>query len=146
MSMDPAAIIAAFGGPGLLVISFIAATIVPLSSEAALIAALAMGFPGTEALVWASAGNCLGITLNYSLGRLGRKTLDDDTEPAGRVARIMRWLERYGKWGLLLSWLPVVGDPLTLVAGIGRVNFIFFVVVAFGVRVLRYWLIIMAFA
>ena len=144
--MNVDSLLLAYGGPGLLLVSFIAATIVPLSSEAAVIAALALGMPSFEALVWASIGNCLGITLNYWLGRLGRKSIDRDPNSPGRIARMMRWLERYGKWSLLFSWLPVVGDPLTLVAGVTRVNFLFFVVVAFAVRVLRYWLLIIAIA
>ncbi|MBC8145396.1 MAG: DedA family protein [bacterium] len=145
--MDIEALIVSYGGPGLLLISFIAATIIPLSSEAAVIAAVWLVLPPTETLVWASVGNCLGITLNYWLGRLGRKKIDDrGKEPTGRVARTVRWLERYGKWSLLLSWLPFVGDPMTLVAGVSRVNFLFFVVVAFSVRVLRYWLVLIAIA
>lgn len=144
--MDVDSLIASYGGPGLLAISFIAATIIPLSSEAAVIAAIAFGMPSVETLVWASIGNCLGITLNYWLGRLGRKSIDARPEATGRLARTMRWLESYGKWGLLLSWLPFVGDPLTLVAGVTRVNFLFFVIVAFSVRVLRYWLVIIAVA
>jgi membrane protein YqaA with SNARE-associated domain len=141
--MDPEALVGSLGGPGLLLVAFIAATIVPLSSEAAVAAAVAYGFPPIEALVWASVGNCLGVTLNYWLGRLGRRTIDH-ANPDRRSARAIRWFERYGKWGLLLSWLPIVGDPLTLVAGIIRVNFLFFVVVAFGVRVLRYWALVVA--
>jgi membrane protein YqaA with SNARE-associated domain len=141
--MDVEALISTYGGPGLLVVSFIAATIIPLSSEAAVAAAVAYDFPPLEALVWASVGNCLGVTLNYWLGRLGRKTIDARA-PNRSSARAVRWFERYGKWGLLLSWLPIVGDPLTLVAGIIRVNFLFFVIVGYGVRVLRYWLLILA--
>lgn len=142
--MDPETMLATYGGPGLLVVAFIAATIVPFSSEAAVYAALAMGFPQVEALVWASIGNCLGITLNYWLGRVGRRTLSLEEKPEGKTARALRWFERYGKWGLLLSWLPFVGDPMTLVAGIIRVNFLFFVVVGFSTRILRYWIIVVA--
>jgi membrane protein YqaA with SNARE-associated domain len=141
---DPASLVATYGGPGLLVASFVAATIVPLSSEAAVYAAVALGFPKLEALVWASIGNCLGVTLNYWLGRFGRGAIDREARPDRRSARAMRWFERYGRWGLLLSWLPIVGDPLTLVAGVLRVNFLFFMAVAYSVRILRYWLLILA--
>jgi membrane protein YqaA with SNARE-associated domain len=136
--------VAEYGGAGLMVIAFVAATIVPIGSEAALLGAIALGLPKIEALVWASVGNCLGVTLNYWMGRLGRKSFGGGSDPTSRSGRVIRWLDRYGKWGLLLSWLPFVGDPLTLVAGITRVNFLFFVVVAYAVRILRYWLLILA--
>lgn len=142
--MEAEQLIADYGGPGLLVIAFIAATIVPIGSEAALIASIALGFPKAEALVWASLGNCAGVTFNYWLGRLGRRRFGGTADPDSRSARAFRWFERYGKWGLLLSWLPFIGDPLTLVAGVIRVNFLFFMIVAFGVRVLRYWAIVLA--
>jgi membrane protein YqaA with SNARE-associated domain len=144
--MDIDRLIVEYGGVGLLAVSFVAATIVPLSSEAAVAAAVALGLPSIETLAWASAGNCLGVTLNYWLGRLGRKTIDADAISKGVTLRALRWLERFGKWGLLASWLPIVGDPLTLVAGISRVNFLFFVIVAFAVRILRYAALIAALA
>ena len=131
-------IILNYGGPGLMMISFIAATILPFSSEAAVFAMSRLGLPPLEILVWASVGNCLGVTFNYFLGRLGsRKILGDETRRA-KSERALKWMEKYGKWSLLLSWLPVVGDPLTIVAGIGRINFLFFAVVCYGVRVARY--------
>lgn len=133
-----------FGGPGLLVIAFVAATLVPIGSEAALIGAIALGLPRTDALVWASIGNCLGVTLNYWLGRLGRRRFGGTSDVDSWSARALRWFERFGKWGLLMSWLPFIGDPLTIVAGIGRVNFIFFMLVAYSVRILRYYLLVIA--
>jgi len=133
-----------YGGPGLMLIAFIAATIVPVGSEAALIGAIAFGLPKTEALVWASIGNCLGVTLNYWMGRLGRSRFGGGADPDTRSARAVRWLDRFGPWGLFLSWLPFIGDPLTLVAGVTRVNFLYFVLVAYSVRVLRYWVLVVA--
>jgi membrane protein YqaA with SNARE-associated domain len=131
-----------YGGIGLLAVSFVAATLVPLSSEAAVYAAVALGMSSPEVLLWASLGNCLGVAFNYGLGRWGsrsvlRRALDGGS---GRVA--VRWTQRYGKWALLLSWLPIVGDPLTFVAGIMRVHPTFFAATAFPVRVIRYVIVI----
>ena len=62
---------------------------------------------------------------------------------SGRAA--LRWTERYGLPALLLSWLPVIGDPLTLAAGVGRIRLLWFVPLVAGLRVARYaallWLV-----
>ncbi|MEO5929057.1 MAG: YqaA family protein [Candidatus Kapaibacterium sp.] len=134
--------IRSYGGMGLLVISFIAATIFPLSSELALAAALRLGMPPMESLLYASLGNSLGVIFNYGLGRWGSETVLKKTLASRAGRRAQGWTERYGKWTLLLSWLPIIGDPLTLLAGVARVNFLFFLIVSSGVRVARYGVII----
>jgi len=48
------------------------------------------------------------------------------------------WYQRYGKWSLLLSWLPVIGDPLTVVAGVLKVPFVIFVVLVTIAKLGRY--------
>lgn len=136
------ALVADWGGPGLLVISFLAATLLPFSSEAGVVGALALGLDPISVLIWASVGNCLGVTLNYVLGRWGSEHVIDRSLNSRAGRRALAWSERYGKWGLLLSWLPLIGDPLTLAAGILRVNAAFFAAVAFPVRVFRYALIV----
>lgn len=140
--MDPHTILTTYGGWGLLALSFVAATLVPLSSEAALFGALKMGMPPLEALVWASVGNCLGVAFNYALGRWGSTTVLRRPLESRGGRRALAWSERYGKWSLLLSWAPIVGDPLTIVAGVLRVNMLFFAVVALGTRVARYGLLV----
>lgn len=108
---------------GLFVTAFIAATILPLQSEAALVALLLTGDRPWWALVAAaSAGNVLGSLTNWMLGRGIERYRDRKWFPADGKAldRAQRWYRRYGKWSLLLSWAPVVGDPLTVVAGVLR--------------------------
>ncbi|WP_412067600.1 YqaA family protein [Rubrivirga sp. IMCC43871] len=128
----------AWGPVGLCAAAFVGATLVPVSSEAAFVAAVAAGLAGPVALLWASVGNTAGCLLNYAVGRLAR----DRVEPrlgasrAGRAA--VRWTERYGTPALLLSWLPIIGDPLTLAAGVGRVRLAVFVPLVAGLRVARY--------
>ena len=103
---------------GLFVIAFLAATILPFSSEVALGGALLAGVSPFEAIAAASAGNCLACLLNYGLGSLFRERAKRALEGSWGGKKAVVWIERFGPWALLLSWLPVVGDPLTIVAGL----------------------------
>ena len=122
----------------LMAFSFLAATIVPVSSEAALASALALDIQPLLALFFASIGNCAGVAFNYWLGWKGEEKLLHKHLQKRSVARAYRITQKWGKWSLLLSWLPVIGDPITILAGILRVNFAFFSAVAFPLRFLRY--------
>lgn len=128
----------AWGLPGLFLAAFLAATVLPFSSEAALVGALAAGVPVGPALVVASVGNTLACALNYGLGWwLGERMRPRlESSRGGRAA--LRWSERWGAWALLASWLPVVGDPLTIVAGLARVRPWLFAVIVPALRVARY--------
>ena len=130
--------LALWGGPGLFVAAFVGATLVPISSEAAFVAVLATGFPVPSALAWATAGNSLGCALNYGLGRWSRDRIEPRllASRSGRTA--LRWTERAGVPALLLSWLPVVGDPLTLAAGVARVRPVVFAALVVSLRFGRY--------
>jgi len=107
---------------GLFLAAFLAATLLPAQSEGLLVALLLSGHPWPALLLVASAGNVLGSLLNWYLGRGIARYQDRRWFPVGPAAleRARRWYGRYGRWTLLLSWLPVVGDPLTLVAGVMR--------------------------
>jgi len=131
-------LIVAYGGIGLMVVSFVAATILPFSSEAAVYGALRLGMAPGEVLLFASVGNCLGVLFNYWIGRWGSESLLHRAMQGRAGRRAIDWSGRYGKWALLLSWLPFIGDPLTIIAGIMRVRIVFFIAVACGTRVLRY--------
>ena len=111
---------------GLFVSAFVAATLLPTASEAVLV-----GLLFTDAYsVWlllgvATVGNVLGAVVNWLLGRgieiyRDRPWFPVKPESPGHA---QRWYQRYGKWTLLLSRLPVVGDPLTVVAGVMREPF-----------------------
>jgi len=98
--------------------SFLAATILPFSSEAVLIAALSAGAPKYEALIAASLGNMLAVVVNYFLGFfLYEKTKTKLLRSKmGKKAFLLG--HKWGYTALLLSWLPLIGDPLTIVAGV----------------------------
>ena len=108
---------------GLFLAAFVAATILPLQSEAALVGLiLADHQPLWALIVVASIGTVLGSVVNWLLGRGIERFRDRRWFPVGRpsLERAQGWYRRYGKWSLLLSWAPIVGDPLTVVAGVLR--------------------------
>jgi membrane protein YqaA with SNARE-associated domain len=133
--------IANFGLLGLMLFSFLAATVLPVSSEAALAAALALKMPLIPALAYATIGNCAGIVFNYWVGSKVEKRLLHQHLQKKSLARSYHIMQRWGKWSLLLSWLPVIGDPITYLAGALRINFYLFVFIASSLRFLRYLVI-----
>lgn len=108
---------------GLFFVAFTAATLLPLQSEALLVGLLLAGNYSTAALLAvAIAGNVLGSLVNWLLGRYIERFRHKRWFPANaeQLQRAQQWYQRYGCWTLLLSWLPIVGDPLTLIAGVMR--------------------------
>lgn len=108
--------------PGLFLIAFIAATLLPAQSEAALAGAIVQGYAPWLLVAVATVGNVLGSTVNWWLGRELTRFGDRRWFPVkpAQLARAQAWYARYGQWSLLLSWVPVIGDPLTLAAGAMR--------------------------
>lgn len=127
---------------GLLLLSaFLSATLLPGSSEAVLLGLLAAGKGSPVGLIAvASVGNIAGALVNWALGRSLLRLQGRSWFPVTEAtnARAQAWFARYGIWTLLLSWVPVVGDPLTLVAGVMQVRFVpFLLLVSLG-KVARY--------
>jgi len=120
----------------------LAATILPFSSEATFVLALSEGMSVINALFFASTGNILAIIVNYWFGYwLYDKTkLKLSKTKTGRKS--LEYGHKYGYYALLLSWLPIIGDPLTLVAGVLRLRFVWFVVIAATLRVARYYFLV----
>ena len=106
----------------LFAVAFGAATIFPLQSEGMLTGLLLAGYPPLWLVAVASVGNVLGSTVNWVLGRQVERFKDRRWFPVNdaQLDRAQRWYQRHGKWSLLLSWVPVIGDPLTVVAGLLR--------------------------
>jgi membrane protein YqaA with SNARE-associated domain len=127
---------------GLFASALIAATILPMQSEAVLVGLLAAGNrPVALLLIVATVGNVLGSVINWYLGRFLLRFRDRRWFPASdrQLSRAEGWYRRYGRWSLLASWMPVIGDPLTIVAGILReplVPFLVLVTIAKGGRYL----------
>ena len=129
-----------FGYAGLFFASFFAATILPFSSEIVLSLLLINGLDPFLLITTATAGNVLGAFINYAAGFWGSqfvtKKILNTTDKAFAKAR-----ERFRKYGtacLFFAWVPVIGDPLTVVAGVLRISLpAFFILVSSG-KLIRY--------
>lgn len=121
--------------------ALVAATIVPAQSEAVLVGLIMTGnHPVWLLVIVASVGNILGSIINWILGRGIERFRDRRWFPVRRQAleRAQGWYRRYGKWSLLASWLPVVGDPLTVVAGVMREPLPVFILLVAVAKTARY--------
>ena len=125
-------------------ISFLAATILPFSSELTLAGLISTSnYDNLLLLVVASFGNVLGSVFNWGLGFYARNLTTKKWFPfkETQIERSSKWFSKFGKWSLLFAWAPIVGDPLTFVAGLLRVRFLdFIILVAIG-KVSRYLII-----
>ena len=120
------------------------ATLFPASSEVLLVALLQQGYTPWWLFVAATAGNTLGSCVNWYLGF---RLLDFQHKTwfplsAAALAKAQRQFQRFGSWSLLLAWLPVVGDPLTLVAGVLRLRFTMFLLLVLLGKATRYAVVI----
>ena len=125
-------------------ISFLAATILPFSSELTLAGLISTSnYDNLLLLVFASFGNVLGSAFNWGLGFYARNLTIKKWFPfkETQIERSSKWFSKFGKWSLLFAWVPIVGDPLTFVAGLLRVRFLdFIILVAIG-KVSRYLIV-----
>ncbi len=122
--------------------ALIAATILPLQSEAVLVGLLVQGgHPVMTLLFVATVGNVLGAVINWWLGRSLLLFQEKRWFPASeqQLSRARTWYHRYGRWSLLGSWLPIVGDPLTVVAGVMKEPIVPFVVLVTIAKATRYF-------
>jgi membrane protein YqaA with SNARE-associated domain len=112
-----------FGLSTIFVVALISATLLPVGSEPAVFGLVKLNpelfWP---AVVVATAGNTVGGAISYWMG-YGAEKAYEHIRHRKVEARALRWLERLGPKGCLLSWLPVVGDPLCAVAGWLRLAF-----------------------
>ncbi|PYG33025.1 YqaA family protein [Pelagimonas varians] len=132
------------GYMGLFASALIAATILPMQSEAVLVGLLLEGSRSVGVLlVVATVGNVLGSVINWYLGGFALRFRGKSWFPASdqQLKQAENWYHRYGRWSLLGSWLPVVGDPLTVVAGILREPLWSFVILVTLAKATRYILL-----
>ncbi|MFF0924504.1 YqaA family protein [Rhizobium leguminosarum] len=126
---------------GLFIAAFGAATILPMQSEPVLVGlVLSEKFSWILLLAVASVGNSLGSVLNWFLGRGIERFRDRRWFPVSEksLERSSRWYRKYGKWSLLLSWMPLFGDALTVVAGVLREPLLTFTILVFIAKTGRY--------
>jgi membrane protein YqaA with SNARE-associated domain len=132
--------LAAYGYAGLFLASFLAATILPFSSELVLGVLLAHDFSPWAAILAATSGNVLGAVVNYGLGLWGSGILLEKVFGLSgpKIAEAEGRYKQYGVFSLLFAWVPVIGDPLTVAAGILRVHFGLFLLLVGTGKFLRY--------
>jgi len=126
---------------GLFVAALAAGSILPVPSEAALVAViLTSDDPVWIAVAVATAGNVTGSVINWFLGRGIESLRGTRWFPASEasIERTRRWYHKYGRWSLLLSFIPIIGDPLTIVAGVMREPLWFFMIVVTIAKLGRY--------
>ncbi|PKL38674.1 MAG: hypothetical protein CVV41_22340 [Candidatus Riflebacteria bacterium HGW-Riflebacteria-1] len=129
-----------FGHIGLFVAAFLAATVLPLSSEIVLSALLLSGLSPTTLVIIATTGNVLGSLTNYALGYWASRVVikkwsgmsEDD------FVRAEQRFVKYGILSLCLAWVPIIGDPLTVMAGVLRVRLQWFLILVTAGKFLRY--------
>ncbi|WP_312895278.1 YqaA family protein [Rhizobium laguerreae] len=129
------------GYVGLFVAALIAATIFPAQSEAVLLGLILSGDYSVVALTAvASVGNILGAVVNWLLGRGLEQLKDKRWFPIrpDKLVHAQRWYQRYGKWSLLASWVPFVGDAITVVAGVMKEPLPIFILLVGIAKTARY--------
>jgi len=125
----------------LLLISFLAATILPLSSELALATLLNTSEHNSFVLLGtASLGNILGSTFNWLLGFYLFRCINKNWFPfkKNQINTAHKRFSKFGVWSLLFAWLPIIGDPITFIAGILKVNFLLFLALVAVGKISRY--------
>lgn len=130
-----------FGYLGLFASAFLAATLLPIQSEAVLAALTATeGFSFWTLILVAGVGNTLGSVVNWCLGRWCLHYQDRRWFPVPRkvMEKAQDRFQRWGTWSLLLAWTPFIGDPLTFVAGVLRVPFPTFLILVAISKFSRY--------
>ena len=134
MLSPPYGLVSLFG------LSFLASTLVPLGSEWLLILLIVQGHPALTTVAVATLGNSLGAVTTYLIGIFGsdvltRRVLQLSDQDLHRARTMYR---RFGIWSLLLSWVPIIGDPLCLIAGALRTPLpLFLLLVPLG-KICRY--------
>ena len=128
----------------LFIISFLAATILPFSSELTLAGLIATSsYDNSLLLIVASLGNVLGSVVNWIFGFYSRNLSKKKWFPFKdeKIEKSSKWFNKFGRWSLLFAWVPIIGDPLTLAAGLLKVKFTEFLILVTIGKVSRYLVI-----
>ena len=128
----------------LFISSFLSSTLLPGHSELTLTAFILMKkYPVINLIFFASAGNILGSLINWCMGYYLTKLKDRKWFPFNKLqlTRVSKWFLKYGKWSLFFCWVPIIGDPLTMVAGIFRFPIHIFLLIVSFAKTMRYTII-----
>lgn len=128
----------------LFISALVSATLIPFGSEALLIYDIKEGYNLYLLLFFATFGNSLGSIINYFLGLKGeeflvkKKLLNEQ-----RVLKTKKYFDKYGAWCILLSWVPIIGDPITFIAGVLKFNLKLFILLVVIAKFSRYAFIVL---
>ena len=127
----------------LFTVAFLSATLLPMGSEALLLYDISQNHSLILLWIFATVGNTLGSMVNYWLGLKGENYLEEKGHlSAQKMEKGRGFFDTYGGWTLLLSWVPIIGDPLTFVAGVLRYNFKWFTLIVAVAKGTRYAIVI----
>ncbi|SHJ20852.1 YqaA family protein [Cycloclasticus pugetii] len=128
------------GHLGLFIAAFLAATVLPLSSEIVLNALLLSGLSPTTLVITATIGNVLGSLTNYALGYWASLLVIKKWLRMSEAdfIRAEQRFTKYGLFSLCFAWVPIIGDPLTVIAGVLRVHLLWFLILVTAGKLLRY--------
>ncbi|WP_370574413.1 YqaA family protein [Methanomethylovorans sp.] len=135
--------LAVYGYVGLFLASFLASTVLPFGSEALLLLLINEGFDPMSVVMVASVGNYCGACTTYYIGLVGRRDLIERylSIPQQRLDNTEKWFTKYGAYSLLFTWIPIVGDAITAMGGIMKLDFKIFSIFVFLGKFLRYALV-----
>lgn len=138
--MDRVLDLAVYGYAGLFLASFLASTVLPLGSEALLLLLINKGFDPISVVIVASVGNYCGACTTYYIGLVGRKDLIEKYLSISQqhLNNAEKWFKKYGVYSLLFTWMPLVGDAITAMGGIMKLDFKIFSIFVFLGKLLRY--------
>ncbi|MHB8101388.1 MAG: YqaA family protein [Methanosarcina sp.] len=131
-----------YGYLNLFVLSFLASTVLPLGSEALVVALIYQGFSPFTVIMVATVGNYVGSCTTYYLGLKGRPVLEKYLSPSPeKLEKSEKLFKKYGIYTLLFTWVPGVGDAITMVAGLTQLPFRSFSILVFLGKFGRYFAI-----
>ncbi|AXX88526.1 hypothetical protein CKA55_02185 [Arcobacter suis] len=128
----------------LFITALISATLFPLGSEALLVYDIKQGYNIYFLLLFATLGNSLGSVINYFLGLKGEEyLLKKSLLKEEYIIKSKNYFDKYGAFSILFSWLPIVGDPITFVAGILKYDFKKFLILVIVAKFSRYLFLVL---
>ena len=123
--------------------ALISATLFPLGSEALLIYDIKEGYNIYLLLLFATLGNSLGSVINYYMALKGEEyLLEKKVLNEKHIIKGKFYFDKYGAWIILLSWLPIVGDTITFVAGLLKYDFKKFLILVTISKLSRYLVLV----
>ena len=93
-------------------------------------------------MFWATVGNVLGSVVNWWLGKQAHRLMGKFSISEKTLQRGERFYKKYGRYSLFLSWVPIIGDPITVVAGIMREKIWIFLILVSSAKIARYLVVV----